>query len=167
MNWEALGAIAEAVGAAGVIATLAYLAIQIRANTAALSAQARHSITDLALQIAMFRADHAEAYARIDAGGDPSPADRQFRYWSHMQFMLHAETYRHHYELGLMPESQWNGYVRFIASYSRSPGFAEFWAEAAPAFSEDFRAWLDGELDRDAARREDAGRGDSVVERGA
>ena len=30
MNWEAIGALAEALGAAGVIATLAYLATQIR-----------------------------------------------------------------------------------------------------------------------------------------
>ncbi len=146
MNWDALGAIAEAVGAVGVIATLAYLAIQIRANTAALSAQARHSISELALQITMFRAEHAEEYARLASGDEPSPADLQFQYWSHMHFMLHAETYLHHVELGLMPESQWHGYVRFISSYVRSPGFAEFWAEAAPAFSEEFREWLDRQL---------------------
>ena len=35
MNWDALGAIGEVVGAAGVIITLAYLAIQIRSNTTA------------------------------------------------------------------------------------------------------------------------------------
>ena len=33
MNWEAIGAIAESLGAIGVIATLAYLAQQIRHNT--------------------------------------------------------------------------------------------------------------------------------------
>lgn len=33
MNWEALGAIGEIVGAVGVIATLGYLAVQIRQNT--------------------------------------------------------------------------------------------------------------------------------------
>jgi hypothetical protein len=33
MNWDAIGAIAEVVGAAAVIITLAYLAIQIRQNT--------------------------------------------------------------------------------------------------------------------------------------
>ncbi len=36
MNWEAIGAIAELLGAIGVIATLLYLASQIRHNTAAL-----------------------------------------------------------------------------------------------------------------------------------
>ncbi len=33
MNWDAIGAVGEVVGAAGVIATLGYLALQIRANT--------------------------------------------------------------------------------------------------------------------------------------
>lgn len=33
MNWDALGAIAETLGAIGVIATLAYLAVQVRQNT--------------------------------------------------------------------------------------------------------------------------------------
>ncbi len=35
MNWEAIGAIGEIIGAAGVIVTLVYLAVQIRQNTAA------------------------------------------------------------------------------------------------------------------------------------
>ena len=33
MNWEALGAIGELIGAVAVMATLIYLAIQIRQNT--------------------------------------------------------------------------------------------------------------------------------------
>lgn len=33
MNWEAIGAVGEILGAAGVIATLVYLAVQIRQNT--------------------------------------------------------------------------------------------------------------------------------------
>ena len=33
MNWEAIGAVGEVLGALGVIATLSYLAVQIRQNT--------------------------------------------------------------------------------------------------------------------------------------
>jgi len=33
VNWEAFGAIAEAIGAIGVLATLFYLAVQIKLNT--------------------------------------------------------------------------------------------------------------------------------------
>jgi hypothetical protein len=36
LNWEAIGALAELVGAIGVIASLAYLASQIRQNTHAM-----------------------------------------------------------------------------------------------------------------------------------
>lgn len=40
MNWEAIGAIGEIAGAAGVIATLVYLAAQIRLNTRTVRASA-------------------------------------------------------------------------------------------------------------------------------
>ena len=45
MNWEAVGAFAEAIGAIAVVATLIYLAAQIRQNTTALKGQTRASIT--------------------------------------------------------------------------------------------------------------------------
>ncbi len=46
MNWEALGVAAEIVGAAGVIITLAYVAMQIRQNTNQLKGEAVSSIND-------------------------------------------------------------------------------------------------------------------------
>ena len=46
MNWEAVGAIGEVVGAVAVVITLAYLAIQIRQNTATQKAASHHAITD-------------------------------------------------------------------------------------------------------------------------
>ena len=60
--------------------------------------------------------------------------------------MLHAESYFHHHELGLMPDGHWRGYVRFMTQYVRMPGFAEAWADIGPAFSEDFASWTDGFL---------------------
>ena len=44
MNWEAIGAIGEVAGAAGVIITLAYLAVQIRQNTRAARASNYESV---------------------------------------------------------------------------------------------------------------------------
>jgi hypothetical protein len=40
MNWEAIGAVGEILGAAGVILTLAYLALQLRQNTKAMQSTA-------------------------------------------------------------------------------------------------------------------------------
>ena len=47
MNWEAIGAIAESVGAIGVIVTLVYLASQLRSNTKAIEAQMSGDMSSL------------------------------------------------------------------------------------------------------------------------
>ena len=146
MNWGALAAVAEIIGALAVIATLAYLAYQVKENTVALSAQSRHSLSEFVLHISMFRAEHAAQYAKLKSGEELSAEDEEFQYWSHMQVMLHAETYFHHSELGLMPKSHWSGYVRYITGYVHSRGFVDFWDDVGPAFSENFRNWLDGKL---------------------
>ena len=45
MNWEAIGAVGETVGALAVLVTLVYLAVQIRQNTKAVQAAAVDSTT--------------------------------------------------------------------------------------------------------------------------
>ena len=44
VNWEAIGAVGEMLGALGVIVTLIYLATQIRQNTGAVRSQTRATI---------------------------------------------------------------------------------------------------------------------------
>jgi hypothetical protein len=45
MNWDAIGAIAELLGALGVLGSLLYLAVQIRQNTKALRGIAIDAVT--------------------------------------------------------------------------------------------------------------------------
>ena len=45
MNWDALGAIGEMLGAIGVIATLLYLSVQIRQNTRAIRGSTLNAVT--------------------------------------------------------------------------------------------------------------------------
>jgi hypothetical protein len=47
MNWDAIGAIAEALGAAGVIASLLYLTTQVRASTRVSAVEAKLQSTRL------------------------------------------------------------------------------------------------------------------------
>jgi len=60
MNWDAIGAIGELLGAAAVLATLIYLALQIRQNTAATRAQIHQSRSDQALEFFLFGAGSSE-----------------------------------------------------------------------------------------------------------
>ena len=45
MNWDAVGAMSELVGAIAVVVTLIYLAVQIRLNTRAIRQDTGHAIT--------------------------------------------------------------------------------------------------------------------------
>lgn len=143
MDWDAVAAIAELIGAIGVILTLVYLAVQVRGNTKVMSAQARHAISELVLRISIFRAENADRIAKLESGVELTDGDRQFQYWSHVQLLLHAETYFHHHELGLMPDAHWRGYSRYMARYVLSPSFKEVWDDIGPGFSEDFARWVD------------------------
>jgi hypothetical protein len=68
MNWDALGAIAELLGAIAVFLTLAYLAIQVRQNSRALEEQNKFS----AAQIMQARTDTAISFLSTMMGSAES-----------------------------------------------------------------------------------------------
>ena len=146
MNWEAIAAIAQLVGTIGVMVTLVFLAVEVRGNTKVANAQARHSLSEFVLRITIFRAEHADRFAKLESGAELTDGDRQFRYWSHIHFLLHAETYFHHHALGLMPDAHWGPYERWFAKYVKAAGFKEVWDDIGPGFSEDFARWVDAIL---------------------
>ena len=63
MNWEAIGASAEAIAAIGVVVTLAYLAVQIRAHTRATRVSSFQSNTDSLNQVNLMIAENRELAA--------------------------------------------------------------------------------------------------------
>lgn len=69
MNWGAVGAIAEPVGAEGVIVTLAYLAVEIRDSNRVARAQSRQSITEFINQIVPLRMTLADRLAGLALSG--------------------------------------------------------------------------------------------------
>ncbi|MCO5056161.1 hypothetical protein [Thermomonas sp.] len=143
MNWDALAAVSQLFAAIGMMLSVAYLAIQVRAGNTLAKAQSRHSLSEFILTIAAFRAEHADRFARIEHGEDLSEGDLLFRHWSNVQVLLHAETYFHSHALGLMPDSHWRGYARYMSAHVVSSGFAEDWANLGASFSEDFGKWID------------------------
>ncbi len=142
VNWDAVGAVAEAIGGIGVILTLAYLSIQIRGSNRVASGQARQSMSEFAMGISKFRAEHADRYAKLASGVDLSPGDKEFQYWSHMQMLSFGEAYFHQFELRLMADSHWQGFSNWMEKYVESPGFEEFWAREGASFSAEYCEWV-------------------------
>ena len=146
MNWDAVGAIAEAIGGLGVILTLLYLSVQIRTSNLVAKAQSRQFMSEFSMGNARFRAEHAERFAKIASGVELSAADREFLYWSHMQMMTFGEAYHRQFELGLMPDDHWAGFSSWIDSYVQSSGFSDFWKSDKYSFSENYRDWVEQKL---------------------
>lgn len=78
VNWDALGAIAELLGAIAVFATLAYLAVQIRHSNIVTREQAQYHM--LQNQLSYFdRLAGEEKFVRIVYGSDLSDEEIQYR----------------------------------------------------------------------------------------
>ena len=78
MNWEAVGAIAEMLGAVGVIATLLYLSFQIKQNSKAIEAQMYQARSSESGQRFGQVADSpylAAIYAKLRESGSPFDLD--------------------------------------------------------------------------------------------
>lgn len=146
MNWEVAAAIAEVIGATGVIVTLAYLAVQIKDSNRVARAQSRQSITEFINQIALLRTTHADRLAKIEASDSLSAADEEFLTWVHIQVLLLGETYHYQHSLGLMPASHWRPFVNYFRGYLTTKGFDSVWENFENSFAEDFRDWLNSEI---------------------
>jgi len=96
MNWEAIGALAELLGATGVIVSLVYLATQIRTNNALVKAQKAQALVELSSPFNMELA-RSRNFAELWLNGVPPEADAvdRFRHQSLLGWwlILHENIY--------------------------------------------------------------------------
>ncbi len=150
MDWEALAAIAELLGAAGVIASLVYLASQVRSSTfqakqtAAQGRQAAiqsviNKMNDFYNQVAV--ASSAELWVRGSRGLATleSEAERvQFSAFLMSMFRPYEEIFHYHRE-GLVDEWLWESTSAPCVAVMGTPGFDDWWKARSDWFSGEFR----------------------------
>ena len=119
MNWEAAGAIGEIVGAAGVIVTLVYLAVQIRQNTRSLRATAVWDSQMSFVAINETLADGGKtSQVMYRALPDPDSLDDFEKHLAHRYlrgFFQRMEAQFALYSSGVLPPELWElrcGYAR-------------------------------------------------------
>ena len=143
MNWDALGAVGEIVGAVAVVATLVYLSIQIRQNTKSERASA------LDASISAFSAVRESTYVNPELSalylkGSKSPStlneEEAFRYRLFMHNIIlsfwHMFTQSRYADL---PVDIWNSQKPMIARVFSTPGGKWFWQGHKVEFEESFR----------------------------
>ena len=110
MNWEAIGAVGEVLGAFAVFASLIYLARQIRQNTQMMKSTVRQQLAAVSQQIGYKLAEHADILAKVINGDVLTPVE-DLRARSVAQAMFRGwETYAYQHKQGLLDPSEWRGY---------------------------------------------------------
>ncbi len=148
MNWDAIGAVGEVVGATAVVVTLVYLAIQIKQNTAAIRVSTHQDL--LANQTAAQGAvannpQLAELWQRADERyEDLTPAERkQFNVFILNMFNT-FQSARFNYEAGLLDEEVWRAWFRGYASViEASPGVRNEWEQLRELYTPNIRSVVD------------------------
>ena len=142
-----LGSIGEFVAA---IATLAYLAIQIRQNTRALRSSTFQEIsTDMSLSSEAI-ATHPELSSLIVKGADGlanlTPEERHRYNLAYLMIFRRLESVYVQRRLGSIEQELTEGFERSALSTIGSGGGAEWWQSAKLAFSTSFVAHVDEKL---------------------
>lgn len=151
MNWDALGAVGEIIGAVGVIVSLLYLASQVRSN----SRQLRHSSAQAVLeklnsligQLA-FTPGAGDVWSRGLSGLEALENDEEIVRFSSM--MLQAfwayEEVLHYRQVGLIEDWAWTHSKAPVEHFMRTPGFQQWWRLRKDWFSRDFQAHIDAQM---------------------
>ena len=146
MNWEAIGALSEMIGAIAVVITLVYLAIQIRQNTRAIRLDTGHDVAEEYRDIFALMAQNeglAELVHKAAVDGAAITGAEKVRYYALNSNFIRAveNAYFQHNEQAL-DQKHWSGMKRMLADYAQLPAFREYWSNRKHWFSHEFQAFM-------------------------
>jgi hypothetical protein len=149
MNWDAVSALAEVAGAVATVATLAFLAVQIRANTAAVRASVFNQKTDSWADAMrpLLDASHTELFLSGLRSYRALGAADKLRFGVLVGAMLdQLSGLIEHQQRGLIAESALAPYDAYFAELFRWAGAREFWEVQRPMYPDAVRARVERAL---------------------
>lgn len=156
MNWDAVAAIGEWVGAIAVVVSIVFLTLQVRSNTRAIRGRAAYDAStawaDVSQAIAFRGAPEGEPFADLIAGvhedGRPLSemnSDEMLylgQIWRSLTYRMEAHYWLAHH--GLLEQSQWEIKARWLRGMIELPAAATWWEaeRASGLYSPEFIAAL-------------------------
>jgi len=152
MNWEAIGAIANVLAAVGVIATLIYLAIQIRQNTKGRSfvidpesgAELQHDGAGSGRKRIHYS---TPVKANVGAGALTEEESARLHFWFIMTFRRFEGVYFQR-DLGIVDAEVIDGFERSHIAILASKSAQEWWANSKEIFNSGFVSYLEDLLEK-------------------
>jgi hypothetical protein len=147
VNWDAIGAVAELLGAIGVIASLWYLAQQIRHNTRSVRAasyQSWFASYDSFSNLLLGNADFDALLHRAASSADGLTPDERRRFLGVLRrgFRQFESLYYQHRE-GMIDPELFESWLSIYERSAQGPLFEEFWSADQSIFSAAFREFVD------------------------
>lgn len=145
MNWEAIGAVAELLGAAGVIASLAYLAIQVR-NAGELGREeaARSVMTKLnsTMEYLASAYDKSDMWVRGSSSLSNLRDEAEFVQFSTFLITFFRTYEELHFYRKAGVRWDWGGFDAQVRVTLGAPGVREWWITRDHFFSKELREEL-------------------------
>lgn len=154
MTIQDLGSVGELVAAIATVATLIYLSVQIRSNTAVVRAESRRGVTGLGLELQGLIASSREV-ASIFRRGVAAPASLdadesiQFTFLFSM-LVSQSDSVFTDYRLGIAERALTESSVSATLRLLRTRGGRKYWGEWAVAHTPEFRQYVDERLQASA-----------------
>ena len=176
MNWDAVGAGAELLGAIATVATLVYLSVQIRQNTKMGQIDTKATRSEQRFQQSAFIAQSSEVNRLFWTGlHNPESLDvDEYRYFESIfgaylyafeaAFGLHKE--------GALSESEWTGQIASVTWLLPLPGFQQYWSTWGDQYPTDYSTFIesmisDAGIQSATSARSNSGRTSSAAQQSA
>lgn len=158
MTIQDLGALGEILGAIAVVASLLYLATQIRQSSRIAKASTAQALLGYSVQLNTAAAgDVAPVMVKVLSGEELTP-EEEYRYFSAMLAAFAQSWQAHHQHVNQMLEPEvFKAYERRTLSYLAHPKAREFWRSHRFRFSETFGNYVDALAERAAQQSAEAG----------
>ena len=142
MNWEAIGATAEILGVATVIASIFYLAFQVKHGISVAQGSARQTVSQMNIDSlgASLDSQVVSNACRKSTVGDALTPEEYSNYvrWVAMRMRVFENTYYQH-QRGLLGEDLWRGCTYIIKGQVGSGTVSEsYWKQISVAYAPDF-----------------------------
>ena len=149
MNWDAIGAIGEIIGALAVVITLAYLAIQIRQNTKVAQASTRQGVTNSAMEGGKFIAecpDIAVFLQKLNSGEELEPHElmrlNALAYFSTRNW----ENIHYQYLQGMLTENEWAAFRKNLKILYQGKLWQDYWDREKEIYTDIFKKEIEALL---------------------
>jgi len=144
MNWNAIGAVGELLGALGVIVSLLYLSNQLRGSIRQARLDAVRAVqTEIGAVLRSLGASPplANAYARGVKGWDHLESEGEMMMLSctYISMLRSYEELIRYRDQGLVDEWAWSSVDSLMKSLMSSKGFADWWSIRGAWFSSEFQ----------------------------